>query len=178
MEELREAIERIRRAEVERLAALFYLSWLPPMSLGLYLTTVTKSWLFVATLWAVGFIPYAWTVANFSKFFGKGDKGWLAFPLWFGVGSIVGAVTGEWAWGVAIGIGGGLFTSSLLETYRSRWVDAASGAGLVVLTVLGSFFTNPWNSFMASAFTVYSFASLAHLIYGVYEVIPYVTKKG
>ena len=119
-----------------------------------------------------------WALMNFKKLFGKGtSRTWLIVLIWFTIGGIVAYVTKQGAWGVAIAIGGILLSSSIFDTYKSRWIDMLSGVSLMILTALGSAFTNPWASFTVSVLTVYSFAALVHLTYGVYEVIPYVTKK-
>ncbi|UXD22708.1 hypothetical protein IPA_07520 [Ignicoccus pacificus DSM 13166] len=177
LESLKGAIERLRRAELERLSAIAYASWLPFISLGMYLYSVTKIIAFAQFSWILGFVPYVWTVKLMREklWMRRSRKKYLFLIMAF----IVSSVTFEYlqALAVAIATSGFLLTVALTGKYDSRWIEVVTAIGLLVLTYIGSFFTDQWSAFTTSLLTTYSFAVLLHLIRGVYEVMPYVEVK-
>ena len=179
MEEVRSVVGALLRAESERYLALVYLVWIPPFAVGTYVSLATGLWTALTVASVVGAVLYAWTIRSYSKLFAPRPAKRASKLL---VALVVALIAVPWAlgvlglpvaWGVALGVGAVVVLFAAAFKYPSRKTDAASGAALVALTVLGSSALNPWEAFALSVIAVYSSAALAHLVYGLYEVVPY-----
>ncbi len=182
MEDVEKLLKALMRSELERYLAMVYLSWIPALSAGLYLAMLFEKWILVGMASIVGLVLYLWAVVSYAKLFRPSHE----WKRGYTITSVLSIFITSWlfallglpaAWGIAVGIMIMLFIFALKYRYRSWKVDIGIAISLVILTLIGSSRLNPWISFTQSVIVTYSIASLTHLAYGIYEVMPYVLER-
>ncbi|UXD22717.1 hypothetical protein IPA_07640 [Ignicoccus pacificus DSM 13166] len=176
MERIGEVLEALKRVEIERLSAMAYASWVPLVALGSFLSALTGNPAFSQGLWGLGLIPFVWTVRRLNRL-GRETRKWngkLTVALASALGTSL-ALAKIPLLSLTIATIAIIIAVTLARP-RVSWIELVTVALIALLTSLGSQRLGAWEAF-SSAFVIgLSFATLAHLAYGVYEVVPYVER--
>ncbi|ALU12235.1 hypothetical protein EYM_01705 [Ignicoccus islandicus DSM 13165] len=174
------AIRSLIKVEKKRLEALTFLSWVAPMSFGLYLYEALKEPAFVPVFTALSLIPYSWTVKRLGTLthaINKKDKV-IAF-----VASIAAFLAFQFAYPrcsffLPLSLSISVFVSITLLALREV-LEALLSFALFPLTAFATFSgLDSLKSFAISVIVVYSAISLDLLVRGAYELLPYIEVQG